>query len=239
MTFLLELGCVLMFTDVQAIPLNGGLQERWPRVRLSGYIRLITGGMACLCISWMLFRPSRWARAPEDLDTDVASAMLLASVSAGDGMPDVFCFTVMGQPAVEQALLLAQKSRGKGIFQCPGDGVFAHDKVPPVTHPLPKLNFGVAKGGKWGNALNTPIFKEIWQKAGCVFGKVILVQLMYFWNVQTSILKYWLHFNSSEPEGPKIMQSPNFQTQTRCISTYLNRKGLFFLHLVQSQFCIV
>lgn len=153
--------------------MNGGLQERWPRVRLSGYIRLITGGMACLCISWMLFRPSRWAREAEDLDsTDVASAMLLASVSAGDGMPDVFCFTVMGQPAVEQALLLAQKSRGKGIFQCPGYGVFAHDKVPPVTHPLPKLNFGVAKGGKWGNALNTPIFKEIWQKAGCVFGKV-------------------------------------------------------------------
>jgi hypothetical protein len=36
----------------------------------------------------------------------------------------------------------------------------------PVTHPLPTLAFGVAKGGRWGTALNTPVFKTIWQKAG-------------------------------------------------------------------------
>eukprot|EP00435_Cladocopium_sp_Y103_P057747 s848_g20.t1 len=34
----------------------------------------------------------------------------------------------------------------------------------PVTHPLPTLAFGVAKGGRWGTALNTPVFKTIWQK---------------------------------------------------------------------------
>ena len=56
-----------------------------------------------------------------------------------------------------------------GLFQCPAYAVFGHADMTPVTHPLPTVAFGVAKGGRWGTALNTPVFKTIWQKAaGCV-----------------------------------------------------------------------
>ena len=35
-----------------------------------------------------------------------------------------------------------------------------------MTHALPEMQFGVDKGGKWSTALNTPVFKQIWQKVG-------------------------------------------------------------------------
>ena len=89
----------------------------------------------------------------------------MQSTIVAAAVPDVFCFTVMGQPALERPLLLGQQGKGKGLFQCPAHVIFGQANDPPVTHAIPKLAFGVAKGGKWGTALNTPVFKEIWQKA--------------------------------------------------------------------------
>ena len=48
------------------------------------------------------------------LPAEVEASTFLHGVSAGDAVPDVFCFTVMGQPNLERALLLSQQKKGKG-----------------------------------------------------------------------------------------------------------------------------
>ena len=66
---------------------------------------------------------------------------------------------------MEKPLLLGQQGKGKGLFNCPAHAIFGPTNEPPVTIAMPKLQFGVAKGGRWSTALNTPVFKEIWLKA--------------------------------------------------------------------------
>jgi len=79
-------------------------------------------------------------------------------------MPDLFCFTVMGVPAREQGLLLSQKSKHKGLFECPDWAVFASTKIPPCSHVIEGLQTQVPSGGQWNTALNTPVFAAIWKK---------------------------------------------------------------------------
>ena len=73
-------------------------------------------GTALLCFSAVLLLHSRPAVSHSLLPAEVEATTFLHGVSAGDAMPDIFCFTVMGQPAVERALLLSQKKKGKGCL---------------------------------------------------------------------------------------------------------------------------
>ena len=149
---------------IEAVPLIGELEEQ----ATTGSLRyLIVAGLILVCVGSALVLGVLAEGPLQRAELDFTG---LSGVQAGDVVPDVFCFTVMGQPAQERPLLLSQQSKGKGLFLCPAHAVFGQANVTPVTHPLPTLVFGVAKGGRWGTALNTPVFKEIWKKAPCQQG---------------------------------------------------------------------
>eukprot|EP00438_Fugacium_kawagutii_P011273 Skav224337 [mRNA] locus=scaffold1353:290785:297101:- [translate_table: standard] len=137
--------------------------------RRSFWRSVALAGIVLLCLGSVKLLPRKGGDNGQSL---VARHMDLTTLDGTghdhrDPVPDVFCFVVMGLPDLERPLIISQQTKGKGIFQCPAHAVFGKGNTPPVTHALPTLNFGVARGGQWGTALNTPIFKEIWQKAGC------------------------------------------------------------------------
>lgn len=138
-----------MTEEQAALPCGGrfAILQRIPMMASICLVILLVGGL-CLPRGAM-------TRAETESSTVLAAQM-----------PDMFCFTVMGVPSQEKPLLLGQQSKGKGLYQCPAHAVFGQVKEFPVTHALPEMQFGVDKGGKWSTALNTPVFKQIWQKVG-------------------------------------------------------------------------
>lgn len=101
------------FATVEVYPLIIQQYDEEPSGGSGSSRSFVVIGTVLLCLSAILFLHSQLAVSHSLLPAEVEATTFLHGVSAGSAVPDVFCFTVMGQPDLERALLLSQQ-KGKG-----------------------------------------------------------------------------------------------------------------------------
>jgi len=102
------------FATVEVYPLIIQQYDEEPSGGSGSSRSFVVIGTVLLCLSAILFLHSQLAVSHSLLPAEVEATTFLHGVSAGSAVPDVFCFTVMGQPDLERALLLSQQKKGKG-----------------------------------------------------------------------------------------------------------------------------
>ena len=104
------------FATVEVYPLIIQQYDEEPSGGSGSSRSFVVIGTVLLCLSAILFLHSQLAVSHSLLPAEVEATTFLHGVSAGSAVPDVFCFTVMGQPDLERALLLSQQKKGKGVL---------------------------------------------------------------------------------------------------------------------------
>eukprot|EP00442_Polarella_glacialis_P053024 CAMPEP_0115104802 /NCGR_PEP_ID=MMETSP0227-20121206/35555_1 /TAXON_ID=89957 /ORGANISM="Polarella glacialis, Strain CCMP 1383" /LENGTH=570 /DNA_ID=CAMNT_0002501835 /DNA_START=198 /DNA_END=1910 /DNA_ORIENTATION=- len=82
----------------------------------------------------------------------------------------LYCFALMMPFGYETGLLLEQKKRGVGIFECDEWAVYTNQSMQGNGEPFPfpvnvvPVSLYVPLGGRWHTALNRDVFNQIWLK---------------------------------------------------------------------------